>query len=747
MDLPNLKFYKTTEAQIDRGGWWNLRQSGIFNLGFEWPNSLWFNLAMAVIIGLLYSLLVLGPVPLNPKNIGWLRNDPAMYYSGWALFRQDSQFHWPLTCTDRIGYPLGYCIALMDVNPLLAVCLKFLSPLLPDTFQYLGLETILACVLQFFFALRLFRLLLGPHPLAVLLPSVFFLVSPPMTLRMGAHYTLTNHWLLTAALFVFCLGQRVPANSVRRFMAATLVLAGISVSINPYLAIQVLFLLTAAVITLWLRGCLTLPATGAFLVALGAACAVVAYAVGFVIPGGQGYGAGGFRSYSMNLLSPFDPDGHGALLSRQLPLFVSDQYEGYCYLGAGVMSLAIIAGVIAFLRRSKIPRLQWRSVMPFLLCCFILTLIALSTRITIGSKLLLDLDPNQTLTPYFAPLRSSGRLFWLPYYAILAAIISAPYFLLKRRWANVLVAVALAVQLADTTPLRQQVHEAVNQPPATRLRSPVWSKLGLTYKDLVVMPPFQCRPDESPGGEEGVEVLGMLAAAQKMRTNSYRAGRLTGAEVRFHCDESVSTFSHKPLSPTSVYVVTPQIAVVIASGSGKCHNLDGFILCSAKDDFGLGPAHWETSTRFWIRSRFKTIFMRDATEQELTKWTKALEEHEKSSSDFFVDLLTSPEFEHHSLPRFGAFLSRQGRWPTRSEWMTPDLLQPNSDKGINGGNAAHDRTLATVYMLYFAVLERDPDPVGLSSWTEAINNRVPLKNVVLGFLSSQEYGSNGYRLN
>src|SRR5271167_3220197 len=128
---------------------------------------LWFDLAIAAIAGLLYALIVMGPGPLNPRNIDWVTPDTACYYVGWELFRQDPKPHWPLTYTDRLGYPEGESVALLDVNPLLAVVLKPLSPLLPEPLQYFGLEVVLACCLQFFFAFRIFRMVLGANVLGI----------------------------------------------------------------------------------------------------------------------------------------------------------------------------------------------------------------------------------------------------------------------------------------------------------------------------------------------------------------------------------------------------------------------------------------------------------------------------------------------------------------------------------------------------------------------------------------------------
>src|ERR671922_1089556 len=113
------------------------QDSASFHVCFPlpWPDSIGINLLIASAIGFLYSLLVLGPARLDPTNLSWLGGDAATYYIGWELFRQDPRLHWPLTFTDRVGYPLGDSIAFMDPNPLLLMLLKPLSPLLPAPFQ------------------------------------------------------------------------------------------------------------------------------------------------------------------------------------------------------------------------------------------------------------------------------------------------------------------------------------------------------------------------------------------------------------------------------------------------------------------------------------------------------------------------------------------------------------------------------------------------------------------------------------
>ena len=250
-----------------------------------WLDSVWFDLVVAVIVGLLYSLIVLGPHPLNPRNVDWLPFDTAYHYVGWELFRQDPHLHWPLTHTDRIGYPEGASVAVLDLNPLLAVVLKPLSPLLPEPCQYVGLEIVLACALQFFFALRTFRFILGPNLLGIALSSIFFLLSPPLNLRLMGHDSLSNQWLLLAALLVFLRAQRECPTAIRQFVISAVLLALVSVGVNPYIAVQVLLLLIATVASLLWRRRLTPWRATSIMALLGGVSFMMAYSLGLVATG------------------------------------------------------------------------------------------------------------------------------------------------------------------------------------------------------------------------------------------------------------------------------------------------------------------------------------------------------------------------------------------------------------------------------------------------------------------------------
>jgi hypothetical protein len=565
-----------------------------------WADSLWFTLAISLCVGFVYALVLMGPA-LNPRNTGWMIGDQAMYYTGWELFRQDPQWHWPLTHTDRVGYPVGENVALLDLDPLLAVVFKLFSPLLPEPFQYFGFEAVLVLALQLFFSVRLFRLVLGgENPVGAWLCSLFLLFAPPLTFNATFHFAHSNHWLLIAALLVYFQAQQEQPNTIRRFVISAIVLAGVAIATNPYLAFQVLLVLTATVGSLLWQRRLSLARAAVVMAALGATAMLVVFSFGLFISEGRGYSALGYRMFALNLLAPFDPYIYGAILRRLLHYFPveTQTYPGCSYLGAGVIFLGILLLILFALRPAKRPRLDRRWWLPLGACCLLLTLMALSTRVMLGSVTLVDVDPRQHLTRFLSPLRMSVYLFLVPYYTILTALVAATFLFFRRRAAYMLLAAVLVVQLVDLAPLRSWAHARVipseqhgfwKPPQRQPLQSSIWSSLGAVHQNLVVLPAWQCGGNATPGGLDGFRIFGLLAVAQKMRINSYYSGRYSEASRDFHCKQAPASLTTQPLSPDTAYVVTPALADVIArgpTGPGKCHTVNGFILCSSRIDFG-----------------------------------------------------------------------------------------------------------------------------------------------------------------
>src|SRR5262245_15566589 len=190
--------------------------------------ALWVGAAIA--IGVLNTLSLMGIPGLDPRTITWLRGDAATYYIAWAAYRAETIWRWPLTWTDRLGYPLGVSIGWFDPVPIMAVLLRPLSPLLPGTFQYLGLYTCIAFMLQAWFSLRLAACLFAGRALFTLVTALLLVGAPIVTMRIISHYAVASHWLMIACLYYYVRGTegRGAARFILPFAAVVFVAGGIN---------------------------------------------------------------------------------------------------------------------------------------------------------------------------------------------------------------------------------------------------------------------------------------------------------------------------------------------------------------------------------------------------------------------------------------------------------------------------------------------------------------------------------------
>lgn len=104
------------------------------------------------VLGAVAFLLIFGLSPLDVTNDsfcrgGYIEKDIQQHYAGWLFYRQ-SDLSFPLCVTDNINAPQGLSVAYTDSIPFLAAFFRFLSPLLPATFQYFGWFTLLCLMAQ-----------------------------------------------------------------------------------------------------------------------------------------------------------------------------------------------------------------------------------------------------------------------------------------------------------------------------------------------------------------------------------------------------------------------------------------------------------------------------------------------------------------------------------------------------------------------------------------------------------------------
>ena len=196
-------------------------------------------------VGAMVFLALFGPALFPSWDAfcrgGFVEKDILQHYAGWLFLRQ-SPVQFPLCFTERINWPSGISVAYTDSIPLFAAFFRFFSALLPDTFQYFGIFSLLCYVLQAGFA----ALLLGEWMPGILRPvmgSLLFACSPVMIERTLHHTALAAHFFILAALYYY-----VRSRHEERFCYWPLwALNALSITIHPYF-LPMVFAVTLAML-------------------------------------------------------------------------------------------------------------------------------------------------------------------------------------------------------------------------------------------------------------------------------------------------------------------------------------------------------------------------------------------------------------------------------------------------------------------------------------------------------------------
>jgi hypothetical protein len=519
---------------------------------------------LAVLNGMLMFLATTRGAVLDPRNTDWLMRspDPATSFLGWRFFRQSPVFQLPFGANPDYGMDMGSSVVFTDSIPLLALLFKPFAGLLPDTFQYFGIWLLLSFVLQSLLAYKLLRRFSQDRWLA-LIGSGFFLVAPVYLARVEGHFALFGHWLILAALYVYF---------ARRFsLVSWSLLLGIGALIHFYLLAMVGALWAADLWQRrWRKEIATAQAASALLTGASVALVVMWCAGYFMI--GHATGQPGFGILRMNLLSIIDPNELGSLLLPDQP-GAAAEFEGFNYLGTGIILLALVAGYALLGKRGETP-IDRRSTVPLLCISLALTVLALSNRVAVGHLELFAYEIPDFLKPIADLLRSSGRMFWPVYYLIYLAVLVLIFRRFTPRAAICVCAAMLAVQLADSAALLRYYGNGFVSAPAwsSPLRSPLWSELGARYKRVVYVMPSNAPDRFLPWAA--------FAADHGMAVNIGYFARVNPEKLTAMRNDLETAVLHNLLQPGILYVFESDALWRLASAQRRAGDVvavvDGF---------------------------------------------------------------------------------------------------------------------------------------------------------------------------
>jgi hypothetical protein len=531
------------------------------------------------LIGALFFVWIAGTRALDPGEIGWLGHwDWPVHFFGWHFFRNEP-WHWPPGMVQTYYAPVGTSIGFTDSIPLAAFALKPFGGALPMPFQYIGPWLFLCFVLQGWFGAWLVSQWTTRLSIQAC-GAALFVMMPTLLIRIG-HPALCAHWLL---LWVLVIAARQGGQRARVSEWAVIgMLAGL---IQPYLAAMVLALLIAVALT---PAHLPLKTRSTALGAAFVATVVAWWSWGvFSVIGPGSLSEGGLGHFSMNLLGPISPTGWSVLLP-DLPFATSAQpFEGFQYLGLGVLlMLAAAAGVSLVMRsadRSATPGRHGFGP-PVWLAAMAMAVFALSPVVTIGSRVLVDYSG-----PWTAPLavfRATGRFFWPLAYLLMGWALAVLISRLPSRVVLSILLTIVVIQALDLHGAHEERRRGARDPGfyewPSLMPSPVWHQVLEHYDHLVLYPPPQCGTPSVP-----YEGPAYLAGLHGLSINAGRLSRQDEPARRAYCASLSDRMRNGQVDDATLYVVQPTEVKGLRARSQRpvvCGVIDGLSVCATAGSY------------------------------------------------------------------------------------------------------------------------------------------------------------------
>ena len=451
-------------------------------------------LLLAALLGAAHLQSVAGWRIVLPSQPLW-RNPPgdmAQAVAGAEAFLRDPAWHLPLAATDRLvadGRPLS--IVYTDSAPWAAIAAKA-AGLGAGSVSVIGLVLCLSFLLQPV-AVALLLLAAGVRRFEVVaLGTVLGTLLPAWYLRILYHVALSSHWVLVLALALAVRAIRTRVSP--SIVAGLCALGALALGVHAYLFVMVAAVAAGGLLADAARiGRPALPRAAACLALFLATSAASARLLGY---GAGGGGVSGFGRFSMNLLSPIAPQVSGVSLlatgdARPIIDATGGQYEGFNYLGAGVLLTLVLAAAWRVAGGGRSNRGVRRAAAPLAVAVAALAAAAPSNQVFLGHVRLLSFPlPGEASLD---DIRATGRLFWPAAYALLVLTLSSLDKVPHRRMVAAALCLAALLQAVDTGPLRRLARAtwtAAPLPPTAALEP--WREGSLAGRGVRILPRFIC---------------------------------------------------------------------------------------------------------------------------------------------------------------------------------------------------------------------------------------------------------------
>ncbi|WP_242360226.1 MULTISPECIES: DUF6311 domain-containing protein [unclassified Anaeromyxobacter] len=526
-----------------------------------------------------------------PGNVRWLLgSDFGASYVGWLFFRS-APFELPLGANPLYPFGVGSTLGFTDSLPLVAVVLRPLAALLPQDFQYVGSWLVVAFALQGFVGAKLARLA-TPDRVAQALGGALFVLAPPLLHRLvgprTGHASLCAQWILLLALWLALAPAREDAPRLRARVAAALLLVLAAAGVHPYFVVMASALaaaLLARIVLVERRGGASLLAGGLAAIALAAGAGLALF--GFLVSGVRAR-ANGFGYFSADLATLVNPMGWSRVWAG-LPVHAG-QYEGFGYLGAGVLLLLVLGAVLAAARRRPPAAVALARVAPIVVIALVLGFFALSGTVRAAGEVVGRLRFYEAVPALSGTFRSSGRFVWpLHYLLLLGGIGLAAVALGERpRALRGVLALAVVAQVLDVRPPAPLRLAPSFPPPA-----PEWALAEGAYRHVSMFPPYLLAGGDPVAPEPELcgphlhppdSYLPLAEAAYRLGAtfDAAYAARLDPGRAITACRATRRAVEAGTLDPATIYVVHPSAIARFLAAGADCGAVGDDRVCVAR---------------------------------------------------------------------------------------------------------------------------------------------------------------------
>jgi len=481
---------------------------------------------------------------LNPRNFQWISGDNTAGYIA-QLFYLSDIWRAPIGANPNFGLDLSTSVTYSG-PPLPILLIQRLLNINPEL-QFIGLWLLLMVCLQIMFGILISQQVGYKLLESTILGALF--VTPFFLYKFQVHYWLTAHFLLLWAFWIVlkCL-------STKKYLTLeTTIFLLVAYSINTYLLVMALIILSYPLILNILVENKIHIAVRRHMLAIFATLLTSYFLIDFKAQTGTAYEnirmlfTGNYTETPSNLLALVNPavgyardckKGHCIFGNLPVPdTFIENfsllnydlggvqgNYDGFLYLGLGILLLLVVACFHSFatskFRPFKDLKMQSRLLIIYVL---LVSAYAITYKVSIGNYQL-DLGDPKLLRWALSVFRASGRFMWLVAYLLI--ILSLIYIrnYIGIHSIRIMIVLATSLQLLDVTPRILDRYSALREENLSSITftkefEDTFSEFA-SGKDVLIMYP--------PGTLEGWPKVSYLAWKNNLRSGMSNSSRVNG---------------------------------------------------------------------------------------------------------------------------------------------------------------------------------------------------------------------------